>query len=283
MKKQKLLGWFCLWLLISGGAVAQGLYVKAGAGYNLGLPKSYIDTKRTYNDYSMPPTSSIAYYSTYTNEGVYDSYGKGLGFDAALGYKGEVFGLEVGVQYQPTNSIEVKSIENDYYTSSTSIYTYTATHKNSMLAISPCLVFKTDIGFYGRAGVVLGFPKLSKDYKDEFGSNDYEYTYEYTGNMALGYTGAIGIAIGGGGFKLYVEANVVSLTWAPTRGEITVYKVNGIDQLSTLTTSYRVTMYDDSYTNDSRVTTSSDQETKVLKEYMPFSSVGLKAGIAIGF
>jgi hypothetical protein len=155
-----------------------------------------------------------------------------------------------------------------------------------MLAISPCFVFKTDIGFYGRAGVVLGFPKLSEEYKSESSgssSGTTESTYEYTGNMALGYTGAIGIAVGGGGFKVYVEASFVSLTWAPTKREETVYKVNGVDQLSSLSTSDKITRFEDSYTRDTRVTTDPNQESVSLKSYAPFSSVGLKAGITIGF
>ncbi|HVN47624.1 MAG TPA: hypothetical protein VMU30_02265, partial [Bacteroidota bacterium] len=255
---------------------------KVGAGYNLGVPVLRLGTNFTENYYNTSSTS----YTTETNEGVYDSFGKGMGFDGALGYTGETFGFEVGVQYKPTSSIELQSFENSYYSSSTSLETYTDNLKSSMLAISPCFVFRTDIGFYGRAGIVLGFPQLTNEVKDESnGSNPStsEYTSEYTGDMALGYTGAFGMAVGSGGLKLFVEANFVNLTWAPTKIEITAYKVNGVDQLSTLSPSNRVTHLEDSYTTDSRSSASSDQEGVGLKQYLPFSSLGLRAGIVIGF
>jgi hypothetical protein len=279
MKTRIVIGVFCALLLLTMVAGAQGFYFKAGGGYNFGLPKMKMGVNETYIYKSTSSTS----YTTYTDENVYGTLIKGLGFDGALGIKGETFGIEVGVSYIPTSKFEYSNNYSAISTSTSSLSADTYNYESSLLTISPCFVISTGSVFYGRAGAVIGFPKTKYTEAYQSGTYTAEKTFEYSENIAFGFTGAFGLAFGGESFKFFVEANFNSLTWAPKRGEITAYKVNGVDQLSTLTTSQRVTVYDDSYTYDSRVTTSTDKETQALKTYMPFSSLGLKAGITIGF
>jgi hypothetical protein len=271
----------CLCLFTSGLAISQNLYVKIGGGYNFGLPAQLMLDNYISNYYDATSPS----YSTESEQGIYGSLGQGLGLDAAIGYTGDMFGVEIGIQYKPESSIEGKGINNTYYSTSTYLDTDTRRIKSSLLSISPCLVVKTDMGLYGRVGVVLGFPKFTTEQKlEEAGtySGTYETSVEYTGSMALGYTGAVGITIGSGNIKLYVEANFVSLSWAPDKSETIMYKANGVDQLSTLSTSDRITLFQESYSVDSR-NIDPNKESVSLKSYAPYSFLGLKAGITLEF
>jgi hypothetical protein len=273
MKNLNLVCLCCMCLFMSGAVFSQGLYLKAGGAYRLGLPATSLGYNYTY-------TSTNSGYIA-NREGIYGSFGKGVEADVAIGVKGENLGIEVGGSYLLKSSTEMTS--KYIYTSASSNSTYLDTYESTMMAISPCFVFATSVGFYGRAGAIIGIPKLA--HKEHYVSSSYtsDMTIEYSGNMALGFTGAVGIAVGGGGLKLYIEADFVSLTWAPARSEYTEYKVNGIDQLVAMTTSQKKTNYSDTYSYNSNIQSNPNVESTSLKEYLPYSSVGLKAGIMIGF
>jgi hypothetical protein len=272
MKNQCVLKLLCVGIILSGAAFSQGIYFKAGGSYNLGLPSSIISDNYTSTITSASTTQKYEY--------IYGTYGKGVGFDGAIGYKGENLGIEVGVSYLLKSSIETTS----KYTDTSYVSNYANTYESTMLAISPCFVFVTNVGFYGRAGAILGFPKLTYKRHGTYSSSTTttaDMTEEYNGDMALGFTGAVGFAVGSGEIKLYIEADVVSLTWAPTSIEITAYKVNGQDQLSTLTASQKKANYEETLV----IATPSNPNVASVaaKNYLPYSSVGLKAGIMIGF
>ncbi|MCX6137358.1 MAG: hypothetical protein NTV54_07695 [Ignavibacteriales bacterium] len=274
MKKQTALLVLCMCVLMQRAAFSQGAYFKAGGSYRLGLPSMLIDENYTSTSSSTGSTSKT--------EGVYGSFGNGLGFDGAIGYKGENLGIEVGVSYLLKSSIEATS----KYNSASSVSNTTYTYEGTMLAISPCFVFATSVGFYGRAGAVLGFPKFaSKRHGESPGSLPVitDAKTEYSGNMALGFTGAVGVAVGNGAVKLYIEADVVSLTWAPASSEITEYTADGKDQLPAMKVYDKKTNYEETITYNSSAVVNRDVERVSLKNYMPFSSLGLKAGIMIGF
>jgi hypothetical protein len=262
---------------MSGAALSQGIYFKAGGSYNLGLPSYDLASNST-----STIDTSITSITTTTNEKVYGSFGKGVGFDGTIGYKGENLGIEVGVSYFLNSSVETTT---KYFYPSYSV-NYSSSYESTMLAISPCFVFVTSVGFYGRAGAILGFPTLANKSHYTVSNNLYDYTFEYSGNTALGFTGAVGFAINGGGIKLYLEADVVSLTWAPTSAEVTEWKMNGRDVLSGLTVSQKKVKFEETttFTNPSSAASSNPNvESVQSKTYHPYSSVGLKAGIMIGF
>jgi hypothetical protein len=101
--------------------------------------------------------------------------------------------------------------------------------------------------------------------------------------VAVGLTGALGIAFGGETMKLFIEAEVVSLRWAPSSSEVTGYSVNGVDKLSTLSVEQRKTNFDNSTFSDSRTPSNGSVESTSVKSYFPFSNLGLKAGFMFGF
>ena len=264
----------CAYIVMPGVGFSQGTYFKAGGSYRLGLPSMLIGTNYTSTSSSTGSTSK--------SEGVYGTLGKGLGFEGAIGYKGENLGIEVGVSYLLKSSIETTNI----YNSNSSVSSTTSTYESSMMAINPSLVFATDVGFYGRAGAVLGFPKFaSKRYSESPGSPTgiEDQTTKYSGNMALGLMGALGVAVGSGAVRLYVEVDVVSLTWAPASSEITEYTVNGKDQLPSMKVYDKKTNFEETTTTNSSIPQNMDVPRVSLKDYIPFSSVGLKAGVMLGF
>jgi hypothetical protein len=288
MKKRFALTLLCICVIISGAAISQGIYFKAGGAYRLGLPATLLAENSTdsYTYQGYYPYNST---STSKDEGVYGTFGKGVSLDGAIGYKGENLGFEVGVTYLFKSSLKSTYKYVDIYQSSpTSSTVYsnnsTYTYESSMIAFAPCFVFATNLGFYGRAGAVLAFPKYSKSYHSERSTpTRIDQTAEYSGNLALGFTGAIGITIGTELAKFFVEADIVSLTWAPARGELTQYKVDGKNMLPEMTVSQKKTRFEDIVTYNSATTTNTSIESKSLKQYIPYSSVGLKAGIMIGF
>jgi len=272
MKKQNAWIFLCISIALSGVAYSQGFYFKAGGSYNLGLPSSIIA-----NNYTDIVTSSS---NTQQYKNIYGTHGKGVGLEGAIGYKGENLGIEVGISYLLKSSVGTTS----RYIDTTYVDNFDNTNESSMLSLSPCFVFITNVGFYGRAGAILGFPKYTYKRHGTYSSSTtttVDLTGEYSGDMALGFTGAVGFAFGSGGIKLYIEADVVSLTWAPTSFEYTEYKVNGQDQLSTLTASQKKANYEETFT----IATPSNPNVASVsaKNYLPYSSVGLKAGIMLGF
>ena len=271
MKNRSVLILLYVGIILSGAAYSQGIYFKAGGSYNFGLPSSIIS-----DNYTSTITSSS---TTQKYEYIYGTYGKGVGFEGAIGYKGENLGVEVGVSYLFKSSIETTS----KYIDTSYVDNFANSYESTMLAISPCFVFATNVGFYGRAGAILGFPNLTTKRHGNYSSSTtttVDMTGEYNGDMALGFTGAVGFAIGSGGIKLYIEADIVSLTWAPTSFEYTEYKINGQDQLAKLTASQKKANYEETLTI---VTPSNPNVASVgAKNYLPYSSVGLKAGIMIG-
>ena len=268
--------WFFMFFM-NNILFSQGFYVKAGAGYNLGFPQATLGDNYSIEDYS----------SNYivTDKSIQGTFAEGVRFDGAIGYLWKTFGFEIGVSSMPKSNLEMTSI---YKYTPSSTYEEVSNYKPSLLTFTPSIVFITDIGIYGRAGIIIGFPAMDYTYKytNSYSNTTLNTTSEiqstFSGDMALGFSGAIGWMIGSGNIKFYIEAEMDQLNWAPTRIEATAYTVNGVDHLSMLTTSQRICNYVDSFTYNSAASPSSEPST-AGKFYMPFNSLGLKAGVMIGF
>jgi hypothetical protein len=282
MKYTILRGVVCLGLLHTPLLFSQNLYIKAGGGYRFGIPAVYIgyNFTQTY-DYWGPTFANVV--EDY--EGIYGTFGQGVCLEGAVGVAGEYLGIEVGVTYLLNNSIQTseKGIFTDHSSSSgTTTYTSTPlTYKSGMLSINPCLLFKTNLGFYGRAGAVLGFPRHTIRSQNLYSANT-NITREYTGPPAIGYSASIGFAVAVGGVKLYIESDFVSLSWAPAESVLTELTVDGIDQLATVPTAARKIRFVETIINTLTVR-DPNAEMIELQEYYSYSSVGLKTGIIIEF
>ncbi len=109
-------------------------------------------------------------------------------------------------------------------------------------------------------------------------------TQLYNGGFALGLNATLGA-----NYKInkhvsfFAEINSTNLSYAPTKSEITEYKVGGIDNLSNLPNSVKYTEYVESYTMDSNAPYDKNLARKDLIKSYPFSSVGFNIGLQYRF
>lgn len=212
------------------------------------------------------------------------SYGKGINFGANVGYMiTKNIGTEIafsylsGSKYQSTYTKELA-------------YTNKIIQSGKMIRLIPALRISAGEGKlkpYIRMGVVIGFGgKIIINKTEEYLSpvSRTESTWQYSGGISFGFTSALGINYH---FKekiaLFGELSFIGQTWAPTKGIMKKYTVDGVDQLSSLTVSQKEINLVNSYSESSLTPANSSEATNQLKQFSPFSSAGLNVGIQFFF
>ncbi len=253
--------------------------INTGYGLNFASQDLYL-----YNDSKSNHSSGE---STYSIEQNVVSLGSGLNFGAFYGYKfNKSFGVELGASYLlgATFTGEREGIrpELEYlWHSRNSI-------KANMFRLSPAITIGTainDIGLYARFGAVLGFGSVYREFIFSSMSSGIASSQttkiKSSGGMGLGLTGGVGITYSlSSKWSLFGEVNVISMSYSPAKSKLTEYTVDGIDQLSTLTTSEKEVKFVDSFTYNT-ADHPSDEPREELKSYFPFSSLGLNIGLRI--
>ncbi len=262
--------------LITMNANAQNFYAKLNAGYNLGISTN-------------SEISNLKVNGTVSNyENVNLSFGKGTSFGATFGYKFNKFiGSELSVNYllgattkEVNSTITAQSTENINTDYSAKMISFT-----TAIVITP--------GFdkfnpYARFGLMIGLPTATTKQELSFTEMGFtgnaSITFEVNGGIAFGLQSAIGVSYQiSEKISVFGEINNVNLSYSPTKGEVTEYKINGIDQLGSLETSEKKTEFVDSYSVDSSVSEDPNAPSKELAPNLPFSSFGLNLGIILSF
>ncbi len=264
--------------LLSNTLFAQGAYVKINAGYGINMSSSVAQ------NYSFTTTSSSPYIYTSTVEVENFSLGKGLNFGGAFGYMfNKNIGAELGISYLLGGT--TKFVNESSFGTIHSISEQTV-HSN-MLRFIPSLIIASGfegINPYAKFGLLIGTGSLFID-SDE--NEDGEITIEkwkYNGGFAVGLNSAIGAMLTiNENISIFGEIDMVNLSYAPTKGEMTEASQNGVDQLPTMTTREKETEYVDSYTFDSANPVSDSEPAKEVKFKMPYGSVGVNVGLKINF
>jgi hypothetical protein len=237
--------------------LSQGMYLRFNGGYGLGAGTQSIGHNQT-----ITPTGT-------STEGVFGSFGEGLKLGASAGYMfTEHLGAELGFSYWSGKSVSYgsKTTTSDFFSN---------TWKSWGIVAVPSAVLSAGlktINPYARVGLVLGLLRTSEEISQRNGASTLQAKVEENGGMSLGYTGALGISIPtGNGVDIFVEAVLNSITYSPSRYEITKYVVDLQDQLPGLknkTFEYRETL------------TATD--TNVLPAVRrPFSSIGFAIGVRV--
>jgi len=267
-------------VFIGANTFAQGLYVNAGAGYGFPAACYLMD-----DDYVIhyDENGSSWDYEIVKGSG---SFGKGLQAGAIIGYMfNPNIGAELGISYLLGGKIKSK----DEYQSGYSSSIYESTMSGKMLRFTPALKMTAGNGNikpYMRIGFVVGIAGKIKSEQTETSTGDFKSTItegerEFTGGISLGFAGALGADFMlSDNIGLFAEMGVITQSYAPKKGEITKYTVNGEDKLDEMTTSEREIEFLDSYTYTSG-SDDDDSPTKTLKMYFPFSSVGVNVGVRI--
>lgn len=266
--------------LFSIAAYSQ-FYINVGGGYNLGIANQSLlhNYESTNNIEKM--------------ENVTTSLGKGLNFGLNLGY---MFNGNIGIDLQCSyllgdeNAGESKS---NYTFFSTNYYDYEKISvKNQIIRINPSLIIAS--GFdkldpYAKFGVILGFGSITLNYLyEEYENNQLQdkevVKWKMDGGMAFGISSALGLMYHISDLiSVYGELNLVGMSYAPKKGVMTEYTINGTDQLPGLTTDDKEIDFVDDITYDYDNPPSSAEPMKELKFYFPYSSIGLNIGVRFSF
>ncbi len=237
-------------------SLAQGTgYVTASIGYGLSAGSQQLASKSNGT----------------SREGVYGSFGQGLKFGLTGGYMfSQNVGGELGFLYLIGNSFEGGSTG----TNSSS----TDKHSGSGFMIAPAIIISGtgSVMPYAKAGIVLGFLKVTTESSSSFTQgqtrSQSEGTGEETGGVAIGYTGGVGVVFGGGGqLSFFAEVALVNMAYSPSQGELTKATIDGRDVLSPIPNKTKV--YKDSYNTTEQNVLAGVRE--------PFGSVGVNVGVRV--
>ena len=263
------------------------LYVSAGGGYGFSMApnSSFSATEYTRN------TSSSATVDTYKISNGTGSFGRGLQFGATVGYMfSENIGAELNVGYLLGSKIT--STDNELKNNGDT-YSSTATASANMLRLTPALRFsvgKDKLKPYMRVGLVIG---VGSKISTTFSSNDFhasngktdinESEMAVTGGVSMGFAAGVGVKyMFSEKVGIFAELGMISQAWAPSKSVLTKSTTNGVDNLPFLTTSQKETDYSSSYTTTSNIFSPGLPST-ALKQYTPFSSVGVNVGVHLSF
>lgn len=267
--------------LFATNAIAQGPYVKVNAGYNFGLNSTIATTgENAWN----PPTNSGSYEAKKLN------FGKGINLDGAFGFMvNKNVGFELGLSYLLGGKTEL----TEKSTGPSSIDNDKISFSSSMFRINPSVVLSAGfekINPYAKFGLLVGFGSIKM--ASEFIETNVptstvtttKITHKLNGGLALGFNSAFGIEyLLNEKMAIFGELSLNNLTYAPKKGLITEYTVDGVDQLPNLTTNDKEIEFVDSYTFNSASPIPDSSPDVEIKENMPFNSFGLNFGIKIGF
>lgn len=266
--------------LFSIAAYSQ-FYINVGGGYNLGIAtQSLLANYESTNDIEKI-------------ENVKTSLGKGLNFGLNLGY---MFNGNIGIDLQCSYLLgdETTGESEDNFTFfDINYYDFEKISiKSQMFRVNPSIIIAS--GFekldpYAKFGVILGFGSITLNYLyEEYENNQLQdkevVKWKMDGGMAFGISSALGLMYHISDLiSVYGELNLVGMSYAPKKGVMTEYTINGTDQLPGLTTDDKEIDFVDDITYDYDNPPSSAEPMKELKFYFPYSSIGLNIGVRFSF
>jgi hypothetical protein len=256
-------------LLFSVSSFGQKSMVKFQIGYGFPIA-SYLASQNAQ-------VSSTG--TTYT--GVYGTYGGGFKLEA--GYIGSLTGklfLEMDFAYLIGKSINATVSGNgapQHQSISSRFY-----------EISPLLRmnFSEDkIKPYAAIGPVFGLGTVtsSTTSSNPATTSTNEAQRQYTGSVAIGAKSVAGAELTQGPFIFYAQITLIAMSYSPDKSELTKYTLNGINQLPSLTTYQKETVYKNSITTINNSNPDPTQPNQSLKFYIPFSNISLNAGVMFKF
>ena len=280
MKKRLLLITIMATGLLTSQLFAQGLFVKLNTGYSLSSNNSgdyFYNTTYTDNGYSR--------------ELVNRSLSTGLNFGGSVGYMfNSNLGFELGLSYLKGLASTTSSEYDGYGEFEQSEIS------SSMFRIAPSIVLIADmpnLNPYARFGVILGSGKIKEGYslhyigKKSLNATNADYDeiveYEYSGSLAFGFSGSLGVLYGlSEKLSFFGEVNFSNMSYAPEKRKMVKFNLYGEDILSDLTVRDKEIIFVNKLTYEWEGNQPSDQPSKELKRSYPFGNYGVNFGLRIG-
>ncbi|MDP1817555.1 MAG: hypothetical protein Q8K92_24055, partial [Leadbetterella sp.] len=139
-------------------------------------------------------------------------------------------------------------------------------HKGNMFWISPTLVFnlnKKKITPYAFVGFMVGIAgKITRERETRSTNKLTESKSVYSHGTALGISSGLGMKlypVKGSKWGLFFEAKIISSSYAPKRGELVKYTIDGEDLLNSISVNESVVVYKDKYTIDESIPSDPDE------------------------
>lgn len=262
-------------IFITSTTNAQGLYFHVNTGYNFNMSSQTIYME--FIDISNGSSGN----NYYTVEDIFVSLGKGLNFGGTIGFMfSEYVGMELGLSYL----MGMKTAAERTWHGGTE--TETETISSKMLRIIPAIVITPGlegVNPYAKFGIVIGNGSINYEYEATYDGNITFAKVKFNGGMALGLNSAVGVQfVFSDILGMFAEINMVNMSYAPTKGEITEFTDNGIDQLPNMTVSDKEFEFVNEITHSYEADPPEEsQPTEMLKYKYPFGSVGVHVGLVI--
>ena len=254
-------------MLFATGLSAQ-LYVGAKLGYGFGAQKTAFGS-------TVTATSEA---------NIYASMGQGIPVGLKVGYFfNDNLGVELGMNYFLGSEQTIADVSMTGYTNN-------ATAKSNQIRLLPALVYKTDMGIYGRFGMVVpvGGSTVVKQ-TEVMGATTTEIEMLASGAMSFGFVGSLGYEYElSDNLKLFGELEYVGLSIKAKSSEVTAYSVNGTDQLAAMPDYAKLTNYVDELTtssNNANYNPNPDMTKAMddLADYSGYSAFRINVGVSFYF
>jgi hypothetical protein len=264
--------------MMAGTMQAQKLYIRLGVGGGVGL-KQY-DSYNWYNETETNSADNIEIKSM--------GLGGGLNVNLGLGYKlSDYVAIELGVN----EFIGLKKKINQSSTSGSYSNTYEQKMSGMMLQIVPAIVITPGlekINPYARFGMIVGvMPSVTENFSSTVtnmpalkASTLSEAKSKLSGGLPLGFTAAAGASFSlGEKLDFFAELVFNGITYAPSKGELKEWTIDGADQLPSATTKEKEWTFEKEFDADAEIPDGSPD--KVAKVSYNFSNVELNIGIKL--
>lgn len=257
---------------------SQGFFTEISGGYSYMLAPQHMGTNSSFiaTDTEIKEEHKL----------IKGSYGQGLNFGLKLGYMiNSNFGVDLNTSYLTSSKFEYSDYEKHdnawagYYETTTNRY-----EQAKMLRFNPSIIMSMGnekIAPFTKIGVVFGIGSVEQNVEQLYSNgNSTKYSVLVNGGVSIGASAEIGLKMKITQKLSFVGSlNLLAMNYAPKKGEYTTYTENGEDVLGSWQTSDREVNFVDEYSVSSSDPNNSNEPSKELKMYLPFSSIGLNVGI----
>ena|SRR6218665_1552599 len=250
--------------------LCQSFYTGIDLSYGMGLASQNLTSNTTIG---VTQTSHSL---------VIGSFGQGASINAYFGYlQNQHISFELGITYLQSHGFRGSAVKDTSYKQDLAL-------SANMLRLAPTIRFtvgekKTKL--YLKAGLLIRLAgKITNEstYYDLLNGTVIQTEWKYSKGLSLGASGGLGL-IRNFNTKsaIYCELFFNAQTWGPKNGNVVTYRVNGVDKIATLNPSQRNTHYLNNYNSGgNNANYNYDQQ---LRQYFPFSSIGIKLGYQLAF
>ncbi|MCW3102898.1 MAG: hypothetical protein JWO09_1338 [Bacteroidetes bacterium] len=262
-----------LWVIgafftVCSSACAQKMYAGFAAGYGLSMASQSLASN--VNNGNIHTSASV----------VRGSLGKGFHLNGSVGYLlRPKTGLEINVSYLDSWNYRSEYRRENAFVEKTTL-------SATMLRLTPAFrlnLAEGKIRPYITLGVVFrltGNIWIDDMYVDLQTQSETRSTWKYSKGFSLGLSSSAGaIYLLNPKLAIFAGLDMISQSWGPKRGILTRYEIDGVDMIPNMSPSQKEIDFLDNYTATNYNPSAGWSHRQQLRQYYPFSSIGINAGI----